>query len=138
MPLTSKDIVPISQARTHLAELADDVATNHSAKMLTRNGESLVALISAADFDELQRFRQADHLRDLRRIADAVREFDAGRTSSIQAFEAEVQSLMDWVEAPEGEPLAEAVPTKSAIKPPAKRPAKKLQATRAARAAKPR
>jgi len=133
MPLTSKDIVPISQARTHLAELADDVATNHGAKMLTRNGESLVALISAADFDELQRFRQADHLRDLRRIVEAMREFDAKQGIGLEDFNAEVRALMDWVDAPAGESLPAAPGARLAK--PAK---KKAQAQRSVRPAKSR
>ena len=130
MPLTSKDIVPISQARTHLAELADDVATNHNAKMLTRNGESLVALISAADFDELQRFRQADHLRDLRRIVEAMRELDSKQGMGLEDFDAEVHARMDWVDAPDGEPLPQAARGKPAVK--------KAQTQRSVRSAKSR
>ena len=42
------DIVPISEARARLTELAEDVVGNDSAKMLTKNGASYVALVGSS------------------------------------------------------------------------------------------
>ena len=46
MPFTASDIVPLTQARANLSELADQVKAG-SEKIITKNGERLVALIDA-------------------------------------------------------------------------------------------
>ncbi|KLN56171.1 type II toxin-antitoxin system Phd/YefM family antitoxin [Variovorax paradoxus] len=51
MPLRAPDIVPISEARARLAELAEDVVRSGSEKLLTRNGASYVALVDAHRLD---------------------------------------------------------------------------------------
>ena len=51
MPLRAPDIVPISEARARLAELAEDVVRSGSEKLLTRNGASYVALVDARRLD---------------------------------------------------------------------------------------
>ncbi len=60
MNLTSKDIVPITTARARLTELADEVAKSGEPKLITKNGESYVALITAEQLDELRRFQLAE------------------------------------------------------------------------------
>lgn len=74
MPLATDDIVPITTARAKLTELADQVARTGEAKVLTRNGESYVALITASDFDELMAFRHEQHLSVLRAVAEGLEE----------------------------------------------------------------
>ena len=51
MALRSSDIVPISEARARLTELAEDVVSNGAEKVLTKNGASYVALIDARQLD---------------------------------------------------------------------------------------
>ena len=51
MPLHASDIVPISEARARLTELAEDVVGNGSEKVLTKNGASYVALVDARRLD---------------------------------------------------------------------------------------
>jgi len=51
MPLRASDIVPISEARTRLTELAEDVVRSGAEKVLTRNGASYVALVDARRLD---------------------------------------------------------------------------------------
>ncbi|CAN7739710.1 type II toxin-antitoxin system Phd/YefM family antitoxin [Variovorax sp. LjRoot290] len=51
MPLRASDIVPISEARARLTELAEDVVGSGSEKVLTKNGASYVALIDARRLD---------------------------------------------------------------------------------------
>ena len=72
MPLTSEDIVPITAARARLTELAEAVFTSGEPKLLTRNGESYVALITAAQLDELERYRQAEAVAILNATAEAL------------------------------------------------------------------
>jgi PHD/YefM family antitoxin component YafN of YafNO toxin-antitoxin module len=51
MALQTLDIVPISEARARLTELAEDVVGKGSEKVLTKNGASYVALIDAHKLD---------------------------------------------------------------------------------------
>lgn len=51
MSLRTSDIVPISEARARLTELAEDVVGAGSEKVLTKNGASYVALIDARRLD---------------------------------------------------------------------------------------
>lgn len=50
MSFTSQDVVPISEARARLTELADDVVSG-AEKLLTKNGAAYVALVDAKKLD---------------------------------------------------------------------------------------
>ncbi len=47
----ASDVVPISEARARLTELAEDVVSQGAEKLLTKNGASYVALIDARKLD---------------------------------------------------------------------------------------
>ncbi|HSI60466.1 MAG TPA: type II toxin-antitoxin system Phd/YefM family antitoxin [Ideonella sp.] len=51
MALRTSDIVPISDARARLTELAEDVVVGGAEKVLTKNGSSYVALVDARKLD---------------------------------------------------------------------------------------
>jgi PHD/YefM family antitoxin component YafN of YafNO toxin-antitoxin module len=51
MGLRASDVVPISEARARLTELAEDVVGRGNEKLLTKNGASYVALIDARKLD---------------------------------------------------------------------------------------
>ena len=51
MSLRASDVVPISEARARLTELAEDVVGRGSEKLLTKNGASYVALVDARKLD---------------------------------------------------------------------------------------
>jgi hypothetical protein len=51
MSLRASDVVPISEARARLTELADDVVGRGTEKLLTKNGASYVALVDARKLD---------------------------------------------------------------------------------------
>jgi PHD/YefM family antitoxin component YafN of YafNO toxin-antitoxin module len=51
MTLRVSDIIPISEARARLTELAEDVVGNGAEKVLTKNGSSYVALVDAKKLD---------------------------------------------------------------------------------------
>ena len=51
MSLRSSDIIPISEARARLTELAEDVVGSGAEKVLTKNGASYVALVDAKKLD---------------------------------------------------------------------------------------
>jgi prevent-host-death family protein len=52
MAIRTSDIVPISEARARLTELAEEVGTQRTEKVLTKNGTGYVALIDARRLDE--------------------------------------------------------------------------------------
>ncbi|HEY8879267.1 MAG TPA: type II toxin-antitoxin system Phd/YefM family antitoxin [Roseateles sp.] len=51
MGVRSSDVVPISDARARLTELAEDVVNGGHEKVLTKNGCSYVALVDARKLD---------------------------------------------------------------------------------------
>ena len=51
MTLRTSDIVPISEARARLTELADEVVGAGAEKVLTKNGSSFVAIVDARKLD---------------------------------------------------------------------------------------
>lgn len=51
MRLRAHDVVPISEARARLTELADEVVNAGAEKMLTKNGASFVAIVDARKLD---------------------------------------------------------------------------------------
>lgn len=51
MSLRASDVVPISEARARLTELAEDVVGRGTEKLLTKNGASYVALVDARKLD---------------------------------------------------------------------------------------
>ena len=62
MTITAKDVIPFSQARARLSEIADEVKGG-AEKIITKNGESYVALIDADRLDYYHRLeRERIHL----------------------------------------------------------------------------
>lgn len=57
MSFTAQDVVPISEARARLTELADDVVSG-AEKLLTKNGVAYVALIDAKRLDYYHRLEE--------------------------------------------------------------------------------
>ena len=51
MTLRAADIIPISEARPRLTQLAEDVVGSGAEKVLTKNGASYVALVDAKKLD---------------------------------------------------------------------------------------
>jgi prevent-host-death family protein len=62
MSVTTKDVIPLSQARSRLSEIADEVKAG-TEKIITKNGESYVAIIDADRLDYYHRLeREHIHL----------------------------------------------------------------------------
>ena len=90
---TTKDIVPSSRARARLTELAEDVSRSGQEKVLTKNGESYVALITAGQLDDYRRFREAEHLSMLKALVEAAEDIDAGRVYAWDVFQPRLARL---------------------------------------------
>jgi prevent-host-death family protein len=59
MAIAARDVVSLSHARAHLSELADEVKSG-AEKIITKNGESYIALIDA---ERLDYYHQLEHER---------------------------------------------------------------------------
>lgn len=73
MSISSKDIVPLNQVRARLTELAEEVRDG-SEKIITRNGESYVALVDARRLDHYHRL-EGEHIH-LALLEEASRGWD--------------------------------------------------------------
>ena len=79
MAIAAKDVIPLSQARSRLSEIADEVKTG-SEKIITKNGESYVALIDANRLDYYHRLeRERIHLLLLEEADKGLADVAAGR-----------------------------------------------------------
>ena len=91
MGFSASDVVPFTQARANLSELADQAKAG-AEKIITKNGESYVALIDADRLDYYHRLeRERIHLL---LIADAQRglaDIASGRTHEADSAIAQLQ-----------------------------------------------
>ena len=79
MAIMVKDIIPLSQARSRLSEIADEVKTG-AEKIITKNGESYVALIDADRLDYYHRLeRERIHLLLLEEVERGLQDVAGGR-----------------------------------------------------------
>ena len=84
MPISSKDIIPLTRARAKLTELCDQVKREHGEKILTKNGESCAALIDAERLDHYHRLeREHIHLILLEEAVRGVEDVNARRTMTL-------------------------------------------------------
>jgi len=91
MAFSTRDVVPLSQARAHLSELADQVKAG-AEKIVTKNGESYVALIDAKRLDYYHQLeRERIHLLLLDDARRGLEDIVAGRTEDADAALARLQ-----------------------------------------------
>ena len=91
MSISPKDVIPFTLARAKLSELAEQVRQG-SEKVITRNGESYVALIDAERLDYYHRLeRERIHLLVLEDVKRGLADITAGRTEDADAAVARLQ-----------------------------------------------
>ncbi len=84
MSFDTNDIVPLNQVRAKLSDLAEQVR-NGKEKIITRNGESYVALIDARRLDHYHRLeRERIHLGLLDDAIAGMNDVNAGRTIGVK------------------------------------------------------
>ena len=92
MVFDSDDIVPINQVRADFTDLAEQVRSGKE-KIITRNGESYVALVDARRLDHYHRLeREHIHLSLIDEAARGIADVDAGRTMSVAEVRATYRS----------------------------------------------
>lgn len=80
MSFSAADVIPLTQARANLSELADEVKAG-AEKIITKNGESYVALIDAARLDYYHRLeRERIHLVLVSEVDKGLADVAAGHT----------------------------------------------------------
>ncbi|HEY1131379.1 MAG TPA: type II toxin-antitoxin system Phd/YefM family antitoxin [Roseateles sp.] len=91
MGFSASDVVPFTQARANLSELADQ-AKGGAEKIITKNGESYVALIDAARLDYYHQLeRERIHLLLIDDAQRGLADIEAGRTVGADAAIAKLQ-----------------------------------------------
>ena len=81
MAFTVSDVIPLSQARANLSELAEQVKGG-AEKIITKNGESYIALIDAQRLDYYHQLERARiHLLLLDDAAAGLADIEAGRVT---------------------------------------------------------
>lgn len=96
MALRASDVVPISEARARLTELAEDVVGTGAEKVLTKNGASYVAIVDARRLDYYHAL-EAEHAH-LLLAEDAVvglREAVAGQFVADDVLDAALGNVRD-------------------------------------------
>ena len=85
MGISPSDIVPLSQARANFSELAEEVKAG-AEKIITKNGESYVALIDAQRLDHYHRLeRERIHLLLIDEARKGLDDVAAGRVKDARA-----------------------------------------------------
>ena len=91
MGFAASDVVPFTHARANLSELADQAKAGPE-KIITKNGESYVALIDADRLDYYHRLeRERIHLLLIEDAKRGLADIDAGRTHGADAAIAKLQ-----------------------------------------------
>jgi prevent-host-death family protein len=91
MTFSTRDVVPLSQARANLSELADQVKAG-AEKIVTKNGESYIALIDTQRLDYYHQLeRERIHLLLLDDARRGLEDIAAGRTEDADAALARLQ-----------------------------------------------
>lgn len=82
MAIKSDDIVPLNQVRARFTELAEEVRAG-AEKIITRNGESYVALVDARRLDHYHQLeREHIHLALLKEALSGLEDVRDGRVAS--------------------------------------------------------
>ena len=92
--LAVMEIIPITEAKARIAELADRVAREHDHFTITRNGRADVMLISVAEYESMH--ETLDILGDDETLADlrqSREDFTAGDTFDAAEVQAELQQI---------------------------------------------
>ncbi len=79
MGISASDVVPLSQARAHFSELAEQVKAG-AEKIITKNGESYIAMIDAKRLDYYHQLEhERIHLLLIDEVNRGVDDISAGR-----------------------------------------------------------
>lgn len=85
MAVEARDIVPFTEARARLSELADEVKSG-AEKIITKNGESYIAMIDAQRLDYYHQLeRERIHLLLIDEVSRGLDDVAAGRVKDARS-----------------------------------------------------
>ncbi len=85
MAISASDVIPLSQARANFSELADEVRGG-TEKIITKNGEAIIALIDAKRLDYYHQLeRERIHLLLIDEASKGLDDVAAGRVQDARA-----------------------------------------------------
>ncbi|RTL51114.1 MAG: type II toxin-antitoxin system Phd/YefM family antitoxin [Rhodocyclaceae bacterium] len=85
MGISTSDVIPFSQARANLSDLAEQVKAG-AEKIITKNGESYVALIDAQRLDYYHRLeRERIHLLLINEAEQGLADVASGKVKDARA-----------------------------------------------------
>lgn len=85
MAISASDLIPLSQARANFSELADEVRGG-AEKIITKNGEAVIALIAAKRLDYYHQLeRERIHLLLIDEASKGLDDVMAGRTQDARS-----------------------------------------------------
>ncbi|BBA32809.1 prevent-host-death family protein [Methylocaldum marinum] len=85
MAFSVNDVIPLSQARANLSELAEQVKAG-AEKIVTKNGESYIALIDAKRLDYYHQLERARiHLLTLDEAVQGLADIEAGQVKDAKS-----------------------------------------------------
>ena len=85
MAFSASDVIPLSQARANFSELADEVRGG-AEKIITKNGEAVIALIDAKRLDYYHQLeRERIHLLLIDEASRGLDDVAAGRVQDARA-----------------------------------------------------
>ena len=85
MAISASDVIPLSQARASLSELADQAKAG-AEKIITKNGEAFIAIIDAKRLDYYHQLeRERIHLLLIDEASKGLDDVVAGRTQDARA-----------------------------------------------------
>ena len=91
MGISASDVIPLSHARANFSELAEEVKAG-AEKIVTKNGESFIALIDSDRLDYYHRLeRERIHLLLIDDAKRGLADITAGRTVEADAALAQLQ-----------------------------------------------
>lgn len=90
MGISASDVIPLSHARAHFSELAEEVKAG-AEKIVTKNGESFIALIGADRLDYYHRLeRERIHLLLIDEVSKGLDDVALGRVKDARTL---IQSI---------------------------------------------
>ncbi len=103
MAYRARDIIPLSQARANLSELVDEVRGGNE-KIITKNGESYAALISAEKLEAFYRMeRSRIHLVLLNDALTALKSLDKNKTEDADEYFIRLKARLGAPQTDDGE-----------------------------------
>lgn len=83
--------VPLSEARSRLSELMDELERRHEHVVITRNGRPVAVLIASAEYDALEETLEVLHDEDLlAALRESEKDVRAGRLVSLREVRREL------------------------------------------------